>query len=55
MSGYREKLGTGRWNGSTHKGFRRWAKRQMSKFRRRLGKKVHDLPANHKLTNGYYW
>ena len=56
MSAYREQLDTGAWNQSKRRGFRRWAKRQMSKYRRRLGKKVHDdLPANHKMTAGYYW
>ena len=50
---YREKLGSGLWSGGRKA--RKWAKRSMSKFRRRLGKRMVDLPPTSKLTKGYYW
>ena len=50
MSAYREALDSGTW--APGRRFKKWAKRQMSKFRRRWPK--HDTPP-HRMTKGYYW
>lgn len=52
MSSYREKLDKGICNNSKH-GFRKWAKRQMSKIRRRW-RKDEEPPKTNRLTQGYY-
>lgn len=53
---YREALGKSFWNTNKRRGWRRWAKRQMSKLRRRLAKKIEgDMPPQHKFYKGYEW
>ncbi len=54
MSSYRESLDSGFWNGAKRSGFRKWAKRQMSKLRRRWT--WDDVPPpTSKLTRGWFW
>ena len=53
MSSYREKLDKGICGYRKHSGFRKWAKRQMSKIRRRWPKDE-EPPKTNRLTRGYY-